>query len=174
MNPEVRAQQEERFNNTENMEQRYKKWAENLSYMVAAMAKIGQETGGEAFLQKVEEAIFEGGKANAQWLKDAAGIGESELSVDCHEIGKVFDAMDDSLANFWDGYVEKSSKVLEKRLATCPVAEGFSLAPVVCERLILAGAKGLLQALNPKANIRFTEFLPNGDGACCYRIEIGD
>ena len=174
MNPEIRAKQEERFKDTENMEQRYRKWAENLSYMVATMANIGQETGGEAFLQKVEEAIFEGGKANAQWLKDAAGIGESETAVDCHKIGKVFDAMDDSLGNFWEGYVEKSPKVLEKRLVTCPVAEGFSLAPVVCERLILAGAQGLLETLNPKATVRFTEFLPNGDDACCYRIEIED
>ena len=172
MKPEVKEAQEERFRNTENMAQRYKKWAENLSYMVATMANIGQETGGEAFLQKVEEAIFEGGKANAQWLKDTAGVGESETAVDCHKIGQVFDAMDDSLANFWDGYVEKSPKVLEKRLVTCPVAQGFSLSPVVCERLILAGAKGLLKALNPKATIHFTEFLPNGDDACCYRIEV--
>ena len=174
MNPEIKIKQEERFKNTENMEQRYKQWAENLSYMVATMANIGQETGGEAFLQKVEEAVFEGGKAGAQRSKAAAGIGESETALDCHKIGQVFDAMDDSLGNFWGGYVEKSPKVLEKRLVTCPVAEGFSLAPVVCERLILAGAKGLLKVLNPKATIRFTELLPNGDDACCYRIEIED
>lgn len=73
---------------------------------------------------------------------------ESETTLDCHKIGQVFDAMDDSLANFWDGYVEKSPKALEKRLVTCPVAEGFSLAPVICERLMLGGARGLLKALN--------------------------
>lgn len=162
MNPEIKAQQEERFKNTENMEQRYKTWAENLASLVAVMANIGQETGGEEFLQKVEEAVFEGGKADAQKWKDAAGIGESETTLDCHEIGQVFDAMDDSLANFWDGYVEKSPKALEKRLVTCPVAEGFSLAPVICERLMLGGARGLLKALNPKATIRFTELMPKG------------
>jgi hypothetical protein len=55
---------------------------------------------------------------------------------------------------------------------TCPVAEQFSLAPVVCERLILGGAQGLLRALNPKATFHFKELMPKGDDACCYRIDI--
>jgi len=55
-----------------------------------------------------------------------------------------------------------------------PVAEAFSLAPVVCERVIAGGAGGLVQALNPKANFRFTELIPKGDDACHYRIELTD
>jgi len=174
MNPDIKNQQEERFKKTENMEKRYRAWAENLASLVALLVTIGQETGGEEFMQKVEEAVFEGSKADARKWKDAAGIGESETELDCTKICQVFDAMDDSLANFWDGYVEKTPRALEKRVVTCPVAEAFSLAPVVCERLILGGAQGLLKALNPKATFRFKELMPKGDDACCYRIEIGE
>jgi len=174
MKPEIKKMQEDRFRNTENMEKRYRAWAENLAGLVVLLVSIGQETGGEQFLKKVEEAVFEGSKADAKKWKDAAGIGESETALDGHKIGQVFDAMDDTLANFWDGYVEKSPKVLEKRVVTCPVAEPFSLAPVICERLILGGAQGLLKALNPKATFRFKELMPKGDDACCYRIEIED
>jgi hypothetical protein len=57
-------------------------------------------------------------------------------------------------------------------VVTCPAAEAFSLAPVICERIILAGARGYLKALNPKAEMEFTELMPKGDAACRYRIEI--
>lgn len=172
MKQEIKDKQEERFKNTENMEERYKAWAENMAGLVSLLVTVGQEVGGDQFLNKVEEAIFEGSKLDAQKWKDAAGIEETETTLDCLKIGKVFDKMDDSLANFWDGYIEKSPKAFEKRVVTCPVAEGFSIAPVVCERFILSGAQGLLKALNPKATFRFTELMPNGDDACCYRIEI--
>ncbi len=174
MKPEHKEMQEERFKNTENMDQRYRAWAENMASLVALMAIIGQETGGDEFIRRVEETIFEGSKLDVQKYKDAAGITDTDTPADCLTLGKLMDAVDDSLANFWDGYVEKSPKVFEKRVVTCPVAEAFSLAPVVCERVIAAGAKGYVKALNPKADIRFTELMPNGDDACCYRIEIED
>ena len=174
MNPEIKKKQEERFRNTENMETRYKAWAENMAGLVALLVTIGQEVGGEEFLRKVEEAVFEGSKADAQKWKDAAGIGTTEATLDCLKIGQVFDAMDDSLANFWDGYVEKSPKAFEKRVFTCPVADAFSLAPIICERIVASGGQGLAKALNPKATFRFTELMPKGDDACGYRIEIED
>jgi len=174
MKQEIKDMQEERFRNTENMAERYKAWAENMASLVALVLTIGQEVGGEQFLSKVEEAVFEGSKLDVQRWKDIAGIGETETAPDCLAIGKVMDAMDDSLANFWDGYVEKSPVAFEKRVVTCPVAEAFSLAPVVCERVIASGARGLVQALNPKANFRFIELIPKGDDACHYRIEITD
>ena len=174
MKPEVKAMQEERFRDTEGMEERYKTWAENLAGLVALLVTVGQEVGGEEFLSKVEEAIFEGSKSDAQKWKDAAGIKESETTLDCLKIGQVFDALDDSLANFWDGYVEQSAKAFEKRVVTCPVAEGFSINPVICERLIASGAQGLLKALNPKATLRFAELMPKGGDCCRYRIEIED
>ena len=118
MNPDIKKKQEERFRNTEGMEKRYKAWAENMAGLVALLVTIGQEVGGEEFLRKVEAAVFEGSKADAQKWKDAAGIGETESTPDCLTIGRVFDAMDDSLANFWDGYIEKSPKVFEKRVFT--------------------------------------------------------
>jgi hypothetical protein len=67
------------------------------------MAVIGQEVGGEQFLRKVEEAIFEGSKLDVQRYKEAAGIGAMETASDCVAIGRLLDTIDDSLANFWDG-----------------------------------------------------------------------
>jgi len=174
MKQEIKDRQEERFRNTGNMRQRYRAWAGNLASLVALMAVIGQEVGGEQFLRKVEEAIFEGSKLDVQRYKEAAGIGAMETASDCVAIGRLLDTIDDSLANFWDGYVEKSPKVFEKRVVTCPVAEAFSMAPVVCERVIASGLKGYVKALNPKAQVRFTELMPKGDDACRYRIEITD
>jgi len=57
---------------------------------------------------------------------------------------------------------------------TNPVAEAFSMAPVICERVIASGLKGYVKALNPKAEGRFTELMSRGDDACRYRIEIMD
>ena len=174
MKPELKEAQEERFRNTQNMDQRYRAWAENMASLVALMAVIGQETGGDEFIRRVEETIFEGSKLDVQKYKDAAGITDTDTPADCLTLGKLMDAVDDSLANFWDGYVEKSPKVFEKRVVTCPVAEAFSLAPIVCERVIASGARGYIKSLNPKADIKFTELIPKGDDACCYRIEIED
>jgi len=174
MKPEIKERQEERYKNTENMAERYKAMAENMASLVALIVTIGQEVGGESFMSKVEEAIFEGSKVNSPKLKEAAGVGETGGAADCLTIGKVFDALDDSLANFWDGYIEKSPQAFEKRIVTCPAAEAFSLAPVVCERLIEKGVQGLVKDLNPKATFRFTELIPKGDDCCRYRIEIED
>ncbi len=174
MKPEIKEKQEERFRNTGNMEERYKAWAENMAALVALLITVGQEVGGEDFMRKVEDAIFEGTKLDAQKWKEAAGIGDMETAPDCLTIGKVFDTMDDSLANFWDGYIEKSPKAFEKRVVTCPAAEAFSMAPIICERVIASAAQGLVKALNPKAAFRFTELMPKGDDSCRYRIEIED
>ncbi len=174
MKPEMKEMQEERFSNTENMAQRYRAWAENMASLVSIMAIIGQETGGDEFMRRVEETIFEGSKLDVERYKDAAGIGENETEVDCLTLGNLYDAIDDSLANFWDGYVEKSPKVFEKEVVTCPVAEAFSMAPVVCERIIASGARGYVKALNPKADIHFKKLMPKGDDVCRYRIEIED
>ena len=113
-------------------------------------------------------------KLDVQQYRDAVKIEGTETEADCLTIGRLFDVIDDSLANFWDGYIEKSPKVFEKRVVTCPVAEAFSMAPIVCERVIASGARGYVKALNPKADIRFMELMPNGDDACRYRIEIED
>ena len=143
-----------------------------MASIAALMASIGEETGGEEFLRRVEEAIFDSSRLNGERYKEAKGISQTQTEVDCLAIGELCDKMDNSLANFWDGYVEKTPKAFEKRILTCPVAEALSAAPVVCERFIASGARGSIKALNPKANIRFTELLPKGDDVCRYRVEI--
>ncbi|MFH2012847.1 MAG: hypothetical protein ABIJ37_09145 [Pseudomonadota bacterium] len=172
MDKEIKKKQEERFKNTENMEQRYRAWALTLGGHLVNAVRIGQELGGEQFMQKLEKTFFEGGKAHAQRLKQTAKLGESWEPLDCLKIGFFLDAIDDSFANFWEGYVEKTPKAFEKCVLTCPVAELFTQAPVICERLIQSGAQGMVKALNPKASFRFKELLPNGDDSCCYRVEI--
>ena len=55
---------------------------------------------------------------------------------------------------------------------TNPVAEAFSMAPVICERIIASGLRDYVKALNLKAEVRLTELMSKGDDACRYRIEI--
>ena len=55
---------------------------------------------------------------------------------------------------------------------TNTVAEAFSMAPVICERVTASGLEGYVKALNPKAEVRLTELMSRGDDACRCRIEI--
>jgi len=57
---------------------------------------------------------------------------------------------------------------------TNPVAEAFSMAPVICEWVVVNGLKGYVKALNPKAEVRLTGLMSRGDDACRYWIEIKD
>jgi hypothetical protein len=87
-------------------------------------------------------------------------------------IGKILDVVDESLDNYWDGYVENSPTGFEKQIINCPIAQIFSAAPDICERLFPAMAQGLVSKINPNATAKFYEFLCNGGKSCHYRVEI--
>ena len=57
-----------------------------------------------------------------------------------------------------------------------PVVVALNMAPVICEWVVAGGLtgglKGYVKALNPKAEVRFTELMSRDDDACRYRIEI--
>ena len=93
MKQESKDRQEKLFADAENMEQRYKNWANTLASMMALMVSVGQELCGEQFISRVENLLFENSRANAHKHKDAAGIKADEVP-DCIALGKIFDRID--------------------------------------------------------------------------------
>jgi hypothetical protein len=69
---------------------------------------------------------------------------------DCMALSKVHDLIDDTFANFWEGYVEHTPRAFEKELKTCPVTKAFSREPEICEVLLAESLKGMASVLNPK------------------------
>ncbi len=152
------------------MGERYKNWMEALARWTVIAIAVGKEVAGEAYLKRLEEEFYNGGRRNVRHWTEVVGL--EETAPDCMALGKIMDAVDDSFANWWDGYVENSPKAFEKHILTCPVAKAFRREPDFCERLVGASALGMLQGLNPKAHITFDKFLSKGDETCHYRIEI--
>ncbi len=150
------------------MEQVYKNWTEGLALWVTMMFKTGKELCGEDFIRKLEEKFY---KAGARLGSDKSALLE-ETGTDCKAIGKILDAVDESMANYWDGYVENSPTGFEKHITTCPVAEIFSKEPEICTRLVPAMGQGLVSGINPNTRLQFYEFLTKGDKSCHYRVEI--
>jgi hypothetical protein len=150
------------------MEQVYKNWTEFLAHWVTIMFKVGKEMAGEAFVQKVEEELYQGSLRLGTALRSQMGV----EGTDCTAIGRVFDAVDESMANYWDGHVENTPGGFEKHITTCPVAKTFSRDPEICARFMTAGARGVVASINPDATFCMEELIPKGDKSCHYRIEI--
>jgi hypothetical protein len=136
--------------------------------MVIAI-KVGKDVAGETYLKKLEEAFYNYGVRCTGYWRGIAGVKEKE--PDCLTLGRLMDAVDDSFANWWDGYVENTSEIFEKHIINCPVAETLKWAPEYCEHIVPATLQGILQTLNPKATITFDSFMSKGDKTCHYRIE---
>ncbi len=150
------------------MEEAYHNWMINLAQWVTVMVQVGKEVAGETFLNRLEEVFYKGGLTLGAQQHSRLGI----AGTDCAAIGRIFDAVDESLANYWDGYVENSASAFEKHLTTCPVAEVFSRAPEICTRLMAAGGRGLATSVDPNATFRMDECMAEGDRTCHYRVEI--
>jgi len=154
------------------MGEKYKNWIESLVWQVVIAIGVGKEVAGENYLKKLEEASYSFGARSVGHWTELTGV--KEANPDCMVLGKIMDAIDDSIANWWDGYVENSPTAFEKHIINCPVAEYMKWAPEFCERLVPATLRGILQTLNPKATITFDSYLSKGDETCHYRVEIGD
>ena len=150
----------------------YQNWMNSLVHQFIIAVMVGREVAGESYLEKLEETFYNFGVKCAGYWTEIAGVKEAE--PDCVALGKVMDAVDDSFANWWDGYVGNSPGAFEKHILNCPVAASLKLVPEYCERIVPATLRGILQTLNPKANITFSSFISKGDKTCHYRIETRD
>jgi len=158
----------------EEMGKRYRNWTEALARQVVMLYRVGKEVGGEAFVDRLEEEYYRDGKKGAaMWMK-LTGAKPEEFE-DCMGLPKIHDRIDDTFANFWDGYAENTPQAFEKELKTCPVARIWSREPDLCEVMLKASLIGMLEELNPRFKTEgFSKLLTKGDSVCRFRIELGE
>jgi hypothetical protein len=146
----------------------YKTWMELLAKMNAAMYSVGNELAGEAFVKRMEELFFEEGARVTKETVQHLGI----TGTDCMAIGRIGDAIDESLGITWDGFIEQSPTGYKKDQTSCPMAEFFSEAPDLCVRMVPAFARGMCAAINPDVTYRIEGCMAKGDKTCGIRIEM--
>jgi len=151
------------------MEPVYKNWMELFGNWITVMFEVGKETGGETFIQRLEEELYQEGLQHGTRLRSRLEVKEP----DCTAIGNILDTVDESLGNYYDGYVENSPTGFEKHITACPVAGILSRAPEICVRLVAASGQGLATGINPKATFVIDRFITKGDETCHYRVETG-
>ena len=160
--------------NEEGMGKRYKNWTEGLAYQLMLLYRVGKKTGGEKFIEELKEEFFKMGKNSARLSMKLTGTTKEDFT-DCSSLPKICDTFDDSMANFWDGYIENTPEAFEKELTTCPVARLWQKTPELCEVYLYEMFKAMGEELNPKYKfLGFSKLLPKGDKCCRYRIEIED
>jgi hypothetical protein len=154
------------------MGKRYKNWTESLARQLVNMYRIGKEVGGEKFVERMKEEYYKDGQKGAQlWMK-LTGTKPGDFQ-DCSKMHLILNMIDDTYANYWDGYVEDSPAAFEKELFTCPVTKQFSREPDICQVLLGESSRGLADGLNPKIKARgFSKLLTKGDKVCRYRFEL--
>jgi len=159
----------------EEMGKRYKNWTDALANQMMVLYRVGKETGGEVFVKRLKEEFFKLGENSAQVFKAVTGTKNEDFQDCSGGLMKVFNRLDDAMANFWDGYIENSKSALEKEVKTCPAAKQWSQEPDFCASIIGELVKGMAHALNPKFKTDgFSKLLVKGDQCCRYRIEMKD
>jgi len=158
----------------EEMGKRYRNWTEALARQVVTLYRVGKEVGGDAFVERLKEEYYKGGKKGAKMWMDLTGSKPEDFE-DCLGLPEVHDKIDDTYANFWDGYIENTPQAFEKELKTCPVARIWSREPDLCEVMLGASLEGMLEELNPRFKTEgFSKLLTKGDAVCRFRIELED
>jgi len=159
----------------EEMGKRYKNWTEALANQMMVLYRVGKETGGENFVKRLKEEFFKLGENSALVFKSVTGAKNDEFQNCSEGLPKIFDRLDDAMANFWDGYIENKANVFEKEVTTCPAAKQWSQEPEFCDVFIGEFMKGMASALNPRFKTNgFSKLLVKGDKCCRYRIEMKD
>ncbi|MBN1652311.1 MAG: hypothetical protein JXA30_00895 [Deltaproteobacteria bacterium] len=158
----------------EEMGKRYKNWTMSLARQMVTLYQVGKEVAGEKFVERLKEVYREQGKKDAyMWIKFSGS--KPEDFKDCLGLPKLQDFIDDSFANFWNGYIESTAEAFEKELNTCPVAKIWSQEPELCSVLLRENFRGVLETLNPKfKSDGFLKLLTWGDNCCRFRIELKD
>jgi hypothetical protein len=156
------------------MGKRYKNWTENLARQMVLLYRVGREVGGDKFVERLKEEYYKEGQKGAKMWMSLTGTKPEDFK-DCLPLAKIQDLIDDTFANFWDGYVEKSPKAIEKELTTCPVTKQWSKEPDLCAVCVTQSGVGMYEALNPKFKFKgFSKLLTKGDKVCRVRIEMED
>lgn len=151
-------------------EEVYRNWMLTLARWVTTMYNAGKETGGEAFVGKIEAEFRRIGTRQAQkFLEQMPGA-----PLDCTTMGKMLDFVDTSYGNYWDEYTENSPQGFEKNIRTCPVANIFSRAPEICTIMIQTMGQSLVSSVHPDASFQLDKVLSRGDPVCHYRAELKD
>lgn len=156
----------------EEMGKRYKNWTMSLARQMVTLFSVGKEIGGDRFVERLKEVYREQGRKDAlMWMKLSGS--KPEDFQDCTGLPKLQDFIDNSFANFWNGYIENSPQAFEKELTTCPLTKAWSAEPDLCAVLLRENFKGVLETLNPKFTSEgFTKLLTRGDTCCRFRIEL--
>jgi hypothetical protein len=154
------------------MGKRYKNWTEALARQLVLMYRVGKEVGGKKFVERLKEEYYKDGQKGAHlWMK-LTGTKPEDFK-DCSKLHLILDLIDDTYANYWNGYIENSTDAFEKELYTCPVVRWFSREPEICQVLLGESSKGLASELNPKLKAKgFSKLLTKGDKVCRYRFEL--
>jgi hypothetical protein len=156
----------------EEMGQRYKNWTESLGRQMAILYRVGKEVGGGKFIERLKEEYYKDGQKGAKMWMSLSGTTPDDFH-DCMALPKVHDVIDDTFANFWDGYVEHTPRAFEKELKTCPLTKPWSKEPEICEILIAESLRGMASVLNPKFKTTgFSKLLTKGDKVCRFRITL--
>jgi hypothetical protein len=159
---------------SEVMGKRYKNWTESLARQMVVLYRIGKEVGGEKFVERLKEEYYKQGQKGAEMWMSHSGTKREDFQ-DCMALPKVHDLIDDTFANYWDGYVEHSPKAFEKELKTCPVTKQWSKEPELCSVLLGESLRGMAEALNPKFKTNgFSKLLTKGDKVCRFRVALED
>lgn len=156
------------------MGKRYKNWTESLAMQMMMLYRAGKEAGGEKFIELLKQEYRKQGKRAAKAYLAATGTTKDDFK-DCMNLNKIQDLMDDTYANFWNGYIEHSPKAFEKEVYTCPVARIWSREPALCEFCISELLDGMLEEINPKFRCKgFSKLIPKGEKTCRFRVEMED
>jgi hypothetical protein len=158
----------------EEMGKRYKNWTQSLARMMVILYTVGKETGGEKFIEKLKKTFHEDGQKGAGMWMSLTGTTKEDFK-DCMCLPKIHDLIDDTFANYWDGYVEHTPRAFEKELRTCPIVKYWTKAPEICELLLGESLKGMVKELNPKFKTKgFSKILTKGDSVCRFRVEMDE
>jgi hypothetical protein len=157
------------------MGKRYKNWTEGLANQMMVLYRVGKETGGDKFVERLKEEYFKIGQGRARSLMKLTGTTEEDYKDCFKNLPNICNLIDDAMANFWDGYVERTANAFEKEIKTCPVVKQWSKEPEICDVLLREFVKGVANELNPKFKTEgFSKLLVSGDNCCRYRVELGD
>jgi hypothetical protein len=158
----------------EEMGKRYKNWTKALARQMVILYRVGKEVGGKEFIERLKEEYYKDGQKGAEMWMALSGTKLEDFN-DCTALPKVHDMIDDTFANYWDGYVEHTPQAFEKELKTCPVAKAWSKEPELCEILLGESLRGMASVLNPKFKTEgFSKLLTKGDKVCRFRVELED